>query len=384
MYVYRVYIHVISCERPPKPPTIRNSYTRTVVLDMIMKLSGTIGVTQTRWLLIYMFTWFWIWRHSSSKLILAWNQASKSIQKLCAKSKRYHAENEHTLNIWKWNAAQNDDQNDDWTMTIFFVSESLQRHPHRESSKMTSLLARNYSFFMAAAAAFSSVAACSAASAFATASFQSLAHFMSTTPNPQERWGTHKKRWPFQPCPFADVICLVRRSCIYTYMYTDIPTYIHTSIHPPTHAPIHPSIHPSIRPSVHPSIHASIHPPTHPPIHPYLPTYLPTYLLPLKRTYRHIHTDAFRDSAVTSRYSSIVILICCGSTGWTDLLESGSRDFERIRRSGYAACVGVGNGFLKSFYGWSIFAFASCWVLTTGWLTTSFTFESNQIWDKRM
>ena len=45
-----------------------------------------------------------------------------------------------------------------------------------------------------AAAAFSSVAACSAASAFATSSFQSLAHFMSTTPNPQERWGTHKKR----------------------------------------------------------------------------------------------------------------------------------------------------------------------------------------------
>ena len=33
-------------ERPPKPPTIRNSYTRTLILDMIMKLSGTIGVTQ--------------------------------------------------------------------------------------------------------------------------------------------------------------------------------------------------------------------------------------------------------------------------------------------------------------------------------------------------
>ena len=31
---------------PPKPPTIRNSYTRTLVLDTIMKLSGTIGVTQ--------------------------------------------------------------------------------------------------------------------------------------------------------------------------------------------------------------------------------------------------------------------------------------------------------------------------------------------------
>ena len=33
-------------ERPPKPPTIRSSYTRTLILDTIMKLSGTIGVTQ--------------------------------------------------------------------------------------------------------------------------------------------------------------------------------------------------------------------------------------------------------------------------------------------------------------------------------------------------
>ena len=39
-YVIELY------ERPPKPPTIRNSYTRTLVLDTIMKLSGTIGVTQ--------------------------------------------------------------------------------------------------------------------------------------------------------------------------------------------------------------------------------------------------------------------------------------------------------------------------------------------------
>ena len=65
-----------------------------------------------------MFAWFWIWRHSSSKLISAWNQASKSIQKLCAKSKRYHAEREHTSKIRKWKAAQNDDQNDDWTVEI--------------------------------------------------------------------------------------------------------------------------------------------------------------------------------------------------------------------------------------------------------------------------
>ena len=35
-----------SCERPPKPPSIGNSYTRTLILDTITKLSGTIGVTQ--------------------------------------------------------------------------------------------------------------------------------------------------------------------------------------------------------------------------------------------------------------------------------------------------------------------------------------------------
>ena len=105
-----------------------------------------------------------------------------------------------------------------WLNDDHFLSFSVLTHtsPQRESSKTTSLLVRNHSFFMAAAA-FSSVAACSAASAFATSSFQLLAHFMSTTPNPQERWGTHKKRWPFQPCPFADVIGLVRRS--YSYIH---------------------------------------------------------------------------------------------------------------------------------------------------------------------
>ena len=39
-----MYIYIY--ERPPKPPTIRSSYTRTLILDTIMKLSGTIGVTQ--------------------------------------------------------------------------------------------------------------------------------------------------------------------------------------------------------------------------------------------------------------------------------------------------------------------------------------------------
>ena len=131
-------------ERPPKPRTIRNSFTRTLVLDTIMKLSGTIGVTQKTMTLIHMLADFWIWRHSSGKLISARNEASKNIQKLCTKNKRYHAQDEHTSKIRKWKAAQNDDQNDDRTMTIFLVSESLQTHPRREP-KMLSLLVRNYS-----------------------------------------------------------------------------------------------------------------------------------------------------------------------------------------------------------------------------------------------
>ena len=36
-----IYIYIY--ERPPKPPTIRNSYTRTLILDAIMKLSGTMS-----------------------------------------------------------------------------------------------------------------------------------------------------------------------------------------------------------------------------------------------------------------------------------------------------------------------------------------------------
>ncbi len=47
-----------SCERPPKPPTIRNSFTRTLVLETIRKLSGTIGLHKKRWLLIHMFARF--------------------------------------------------------------------------------------------------------------------------------------------------------------------------------------------------------------------------------------------------------------------------------------------------------------------------------------
>ena len=93
-------------ERPPKPPTIWNGHTRTLILDTIMKLSGTIGVTQK-------------------------------------------------------------------TMT------------------------------------------------FETHVCQILLHPL----NPQERWGTHKKRWPFQPRPFADAIGLVR--CSYIYIYYIYTLYIY-------------------------------------------------------------------------------------------------------------------------------------------------------------
>ena len=37
------------------------------------------------------------------------------------------------------------------------------------------------------------------------------------TLDPQQRWGTHKKRWPFQPRSFADVIGWVRCLCIYSW-----------------------------------------------------------------------------------------------------------------------------------------------------------------------
>ena len=80
-------------------------------------------------------------------------------------------------------------------MTIFLVSESLQTPLlHRESSKMTSLLVRNHSFFIAAAAAaFCSAAACAAACASATASFQSLTQFMSTNTKPSGTVGDTQK-----------------------------------------------------------------------------------------------------------------------------------------------------------------------------------------------
>ena len=96
-----------SYERPPKPPTFWNSYTRTLILDTIMKLSGTIGVTQK-------------------------------------------------------------------TMT-------LDTH---------------------------------------------VRLILLQTLNPQERWGTHKKRWPFQPRLFADVIGLVRCS----YVWSDSERQVHPTM----------------------------------------------------------------------------------------------------------------------------------------------------------
>ena len=79
-----------------------NSYARTLILDTIMKLSGTIGVTQkTMTLDTHVCLIFEFEDISSSKIIFARNEASKNIQKLCAKSKTYHAQNEHTSKIRK-------------------------------------------------------------------------------------------------------------------------------------------------------------------------------------------------------------------------------------------------------------------------------------------
>ena len=135
---------------------------------------------------------FWIWRHSSGKLISARNEASKNIQKLCTKNKRYHAQNEHTSKIRKWKAAQNDDQNDDRTMTMFLVSESLQTHPRREP-KMLSLLVRNYSIHIHCCCCCYFFFCCCSFCCFCFYSFQSLAHLMSTNTKPSGTIGDTQK-----------------------------------------------------------------------------------------------------------------------------------------------------------------------------------------------
>ena len=161
--------------------------------------------------------------HSSSKLISARNEASKNIQKLCAKNKRYHAQNEHTSRIRKWKAAQNDDQNDDRTMTIFLVSKSLQTHPHREP-KRASLLVRNYSIhFHCCCSCCDFFFCCCLLCCFRFFFFsQSFAHFMSTNTKPSRTIGDTQKRWPFQPRPFADAIGLVRCSYVSLMHVPDI------------------------------------------------------------------------------------------------------------------------------------------------------------------
>ena len=88
--------------------------------------------------------------------------------------------------------------NDDHFLSFWVLADTF---PQRESAKMATLLVRNYSFFIAADAAFSSAAGCSVASA--TSSFQSLAHFMSTNIKPSGTIGDTKKRWPFQSRPFG-------------------------------------------------------------------------------------------------------------------------------------------------------------------------------------
>ena len=90
-----------------------------------------------------------------------------------------HAQNERTSKIWQWNAAQNDDQNDVRTMTIFLVNSWVltDRFSQRASKWLPVLLRK-------AAAPFFFAAACS------VACFYFLNPFVIScprTPNPQER-----------------------------------------------------------------------------------------------------------------------------------------------------------------------------------------------------
>ena len=110
----------------------------------IMKLSGTVGVTPTKW----WFFWYWytclpdvwIWRHLSINFISARNEASKSIQTLCANSKDIM----HKMNTPQKFESERQLRTITKTMTErFLVSESLQTHPRRASGKMATLLVRN-------------------------------------------------------------------------------------------------------------------------------------------------------------------------------------------------------------------------------------------------
>ena len=109
-----------------------------------------------------------------------------------------------------------------------FVSP-LQTHPHRESARMTSLLVRNYSCFIAAAAFSSTAVLLSYLSA--TTSFQSFAQFMSTNTKPSGTIGDTRNADHFSHVLsriLSDTIGLVRCSCWQT-----IPGKYHTTARVP-------------------------------------------------------------------------------------------------------------------------------------------------------
>ena len=102
----------------------------------IMKLSGTVGVTPTKWWFFWYWCTclpdFWIWRHLSINFISVRNEASKSIQKLCANSKDIM----HKMNTPQKFESERQLRTITKTMTErFLVSESLQTHPRRESGE---------------------------------------------------------------------------------------------------------------------------------------------------------------------------------------------------------------------------------------------------------
>jgi len=101
------------------------------------------------------------------------------------------------------------------------------------------------------------------------------------TTSPHHRGNTHL-------CVLEVLVVLVR-PFIDSYIHRFIHPYIHTSIHPYIHTSIHPHIHTSI----HPYIHTSIHPYIHTSIHPYIHTSIPTHPYPYIHIsiHPHIHTS---------------------------------------------------------------------------------------------
>ena len=174
-------------ERPPKPPTIRNSFTRTLVLDTIMKLSGTIGVTQKTMAfdthVCQMFEFEGIHPASSYRHEMKPPKTfTKSVPKI--------QDIMHKMNTPQGFESERQLRTMTKTMTErwpFILSESLQTHPHREP-KMASLLVRNYSIhFHCCCSCCYFFFCCCLLCCFRFYFFNHLLISCPRTPNPQER-----------------------------------------------------------------------------------------------------------------------------------------------------------------------------------------------------